>query len=271
MTSVVRGGPPTRPRATNNNIVIIIGLILIVIIVTVAGGTSSVIVESSPQQFSSPTNIKVVMGERYFPDGTGTAFINDGTTLRFSHQVTPTNGYYYDNSTVFLAGLIPGFTKNFITVNPSLDEIANRSANDRFSYTPFYDNNNNSNAGGIMNSSSNAPPPAHRNVTKIIISNSITQQPGAQLFQPNIVRVHPGDLVTWINDDFQMHYVVSPPLTISKTYFPGVGLPSQQNFGTILEPGGTFSIIIPPIAGGGYHFNDNQFKNATGAIIIVEK
>jgi plastocyanin len=141
---------------------------------------------------------------------------------------------------------------------------ANRSANDRFSYTPFYDN---SNVSGIMNtSSSNAPP--HRNVTKIIIPNSITQQPGAQLFQPNIVRVHPGDLVTWINDDFQIHYIVSPPLTLPKTYFPGVGLPSQQNFGTILEPGGTFSIIIPPVAGGGYHFNDNQFKNATGAIIV---
>jgi plastocyanin len=35
--------------------------------------------------------------------------------------------------------------------------------------------------------------------------------PGNQTFQPNIVRIKVGDIVQWINEDWQIHDFMSPP------------------------------------------------------------
>ena len=48
-----------------------------------------------------------VTGERYFANGTGVAYIADGSTRLFRHMITPENEYYYDDSTIFYAGDIP--------------------------------------------------------------------------------------------------------------------------------------------------------------------
>jgi hypothetical protein len=154
----------------------------VIIIGAIVLGAAVVAVVGSNHSASA---IKVVMGQRFFPDGTGVAFFDDGTTQTFFHSVTPRNGYYYDNSTVFFAGMIPGFNETFITINPSL-----LGTNDKFSYTPYYDDNNSTN---FTDGSSGSP---YHNTTTIRIPNGFTLQPGAQKFQPNIVRVHPGDIVT---------------------------------------------------------------------------
>src|SRR5215212_7922106 len=51
-------------------------------------------------------------GQQFLPDGTGIAYFNDGTTEPFEHKFTPEEGYYYDNSTVFVSGQVPGHESN---------------------------------------------------------------------------------------------------------------------------------------------------------------
>jgi plastocyanin len=73
--------------------------------------------DSSGNQSSSGRGggeIKVT-GERYFANGTGITYFTDGSTRPFRHMITPENGYYYDNSTIFYTGGIPEVNSNNAT------------------------------------------------------------------------------------------------------------------------------------------------------------
>jgi hypothetical protein len=67
---------------------------------------------SSVKYHSSSVSALRLIGERFFANGTGTAYFDDGTTASFRHTITSAAGYYYDNSTVFAVGEIPGFDVN---------------------------------------------------------------------------------------------------------------------------------------------------------------
>jgi hypothetical protein len=66
----------------------------------------------SVKYHSSSVSALRLIGERFFANGTGTAYFDDGTTASFRHTITSAAGYYYDNSTVFAVGEIPGFDVN---------------------------------------------------------------------------------------------------------------------------------------------------------------
>jgi hypothetical protein len=67
---------------------------------------------SSVEYHSSSVSALRLIGERFFANGTGTAYFDDGTTASFRHTITSAAGYYYDNSTVFAVGEIPEFDVN---------------------------------------------------------------------------------------------------------------------------------------------------------------
>lgn len=49
-------------------------------------------------------------GHQYFSNGTGIEYFDDGTTQPFKHMIISANGYYFDNSTIFYTGEIPGLS-----------------------------------------------------------------------------------------------------------------------------------------------------------------
>ena len=62
-----------------------------------------------------PPEGKTIIGERYFPDGTSIAYLNNGTTQEMIHYFNIGKGFVFDNTTIFYAGEMP--------------EIKNASAN----------------------------------------------------------------------------------------------------------------------------------------------
>ncbi len=88
--------------------VVVLGLMLTI----VAGLFFSLFLSSVNYYSSSSVSALRLIGERFFPNGTGTAYFDDGTTASFRHTITSAAGYYYDNSTVFAVGEIPGFDMN---------------------------------------------------------------------------------------------------------------------------------------------------------------
>lgn len=62
---------------------------------------------ASTQQYGNALRLT---GHQYFSNGTGIAYFDDGTTQPFKHMITSANGYYFDNSTIFYTGEIPGLS-----------------------------------------------------------------------------------------------------------------------------------------------------------------
>jgi hypothetical protein len=120
---------------------------------------------------TTTTGVLEMIGQQFFKNGTGIAYFNDNSTRPFTHAITPENGFYYDNSTVFLDGDVPG-----VSIKP--DE--------------FY---------GLMTG----------NTTIITIPNGAGLLPPNQKFQPNLVTVKVGDTIQFLNNDYKAHRVVSPP------------------------------------------------------------
>ena len=183
-------------------------------------------------------------GQQYFANGTGIMYFSDNTTMPFTHSITPENGYYYDNSSLFLIGEIPG-----VSAEPK--DIASMMS-----------------TGEQVN---------------ITIPRGAEMLPDNQTFQPNVVRVKVGDLVSFVNNDFQVHRIVSPPYqghinnanntntTTATTAMATTSsvVPSGIIFDSIIEPGDSASVVFS--SPGGFHFNDPFNENATGTLIVEEK
>jgi plastocyanin len=104
--------------------------------------------------------------------------------------------------------------------------------------------------------------------------------PDNQTFQPNVVRVKVGDLVSFVNKDSQVHRIVSPPYqgdinnanntnTTTTTVATTSVVPSGIIFDSIIEPGDSASVVFS--SPGGFHFNDAFNENATGTLIVEEE
>lgn len=87
--------------------IVVLGLTMMVVVVLLFS-----LFLSSVNYYSPSVSALRLIGERFFANGTGTAYFDDGTTASFRHTITSAAGYYYDNSTVFAVGEIPGFDMN---------------------------------------------------------------------------------------------------------------------------------------------------------------
>jgi len=217
---------------------------MIVCSVTTPSSLNNIIVFGQGMQSATTTEQQQQLsGQQYFANGTGIMYFSDNTTMPFTHSITPENGYYYDNSTLFLIGEMPG-----VSAEPK--DIAS------LMYT-----------GTQVN---------------ITIPRGAEMLPDNQTFQPNVVRVKVGDLVSFVNNNFQVHRIVSPPYqgdinannnTNSTTATTAIAttsvVPSGITFDSIIEPGDSASVVFS--SPGGFHFNDAFNENATGTLIVEEK
>jgi plastocyanin len=150
-------------------------------------------------------------GQQFFVNGTGIAYFDDGVTMpRFNHTITPDKGYYYDDSTVFYVGEIPGVS----------------SAN-----------------GATCRGNSTLG--SSGNIHDITIINGISLlENKSQGIEPSpIVKIKAGDTVTWTNQDIAYHSLYSPPPEPgSEVYLFTVSTLLNSNGGTVsctfTEPGG---------------------------------
>ena len=220
-------------------------LLLFFVIVASVTMPSSLFVFGQGMQSTTTTEqqqqpIIELSGQQYFANGTGIMYFSDNTTMPFTHSITPENGYYYDNSTLFLIGEIPG-----VSAEPK--DIASLMS-----------------TGTQVN---------------ITIPRSAEMLTDNQTFQPNVVRVKVGDLVSFVNNDFQVHRIVSPPYqgdinanntnttTTTTTAMATTSVvPSGIIFDSKIEPGNSASVVFS--SPGGFHFNDAFNENATGTIIV---
>lgn len=92
----------------SSNCIVLLGLSMMVVVVLLF----SLFLSSVNYYSSSSASALRLIGERFFANGTGIAFFDDGTKASFRHTITSAAGYYYDNSTVFAVGEIPGFDMN---------------------------------------------------------------------------------------------------------------------------------------------------------------
>jgi hypothetical protein len=92
----------------SSNFSVLLGLSMMAVVVLLF----SLFLSSVNYYSSSSASALRLIGERFFPNGTGIAYFDDGTTASFRHTITSAAGYYYDNSTVFAVGEIPGFDMN---------------------------------------------------------------------------------------------------------------------------------------------------------------
>jgi plastocyanin len=186
---------------------------------------------------SSPTTTLSMTGQQYFPNGTALAYFNDGTISEFEHEMTPAKGYYYDNSTIFYFGEVPGIS--------SADNIKcgeNTTSGD-----------NNSSGGELIEAT--------------IISGANVIENKSRAIQPSsVITINAGDTLTWVNEDFGFHIVSMPPRGLIITG----GIPSEEIFSAYLTNQSQFSCTFTEP--GGFHYDiDNANNGIVGTVIVVEE
>ena len=185
------------------------------------------------------TNATQVIGNRYFANGTGLAYFDDGAVFPFNHAITPGYGFYYDDSTIFYAEDIPD-------VAASMNTTANNNAN--------------------SNDDNTTTATTH----DIVIPRGFEVSSGnATTIQPEVLRVKVGDTVRWINEDWNSISLRSPPyvgggsnVTLSDLALTLDG----SNFDEYIQPGKTLSIQFSKP--GGFHY---EISESTGTVIVEER
>jgi plastocyanin len=114
-------------------------------------------------------------GQQFYENGTGTAHFSDGSTIGFNHSITPGNGFYYDNSSIFVAGEIPGYE-----INDTITGL----------------NNQNHTTGDIIN---------------VTIVSGAAFLGNRSIYPSTIINASVGDIITFTNDDVTTHIIRSPP------------------------------------------------------------
>jgi plastocyanin len=178
-------------------------------------------------------------GQQLFANGTGLAYFDDGTTTRFSHTITATEGYYYDNSTAFYIGEIPGINNtspdNGVRCGENATTLDSGTSNDVVNIT--------------------------------IIRGASLVENKSRVFEPSpVISIKVGDTVTWINEDISVRWIASPPLSMSA----GGEIPFADTFSSMIgQNGGTFSCTFTEP--GGFHYVDGFDFEMKGAIIVMER
>jgi plastocyanin len=197
-------------------------------------------------------------GERFFANGTGIAYFDDGTTQIFRHTITPENGYYYDNSTIFYTGEIPGISNGS---SNTINATNTTSRSDTSVCAPltqslkdlFADDCNPADCGISSSGDGN-------NVNVTIVYGSSMLANKSKAFDANPVRIKVGDTVTWINEDWQGHVIQSPPQGM-------VEVSSGLTFSSFIPAGDTFSCTFTKP--GGFHYADTPDTDMAGTVIVM--
>jgi plastocyanin len=192
-----------------------------------------------------------MIGQQYFADGMGIAYFNDGTTQEFEHRITEAGGYYFDESTPFYIGAVPGVGNNTDSVecseiNPATGAIQTT--------TPNADNSTFSSG--------------NTTTVTIIRGASILEDKSRAVDPSPIVTINVNDTVQWINQDTQVYLLISPPPTIRSDIEEGTIISTNvyENGGahacTFSEPGGYHYTMRPPGTASSEHIR--------GAVIVTE-
>jgi plastocyanin len=174
------------------------------------------------------------MGNRFFANGTGLAYFNDSAVFQFNQAITPSYGFYYDDSTIFYGGDFPGVTANKTNTSGSVNRNINNTMNDA------------------------------------AIPRGIGAESRNLTLQPDVLRITVGDIVRWINEDWNSHSLNSPPyvsggsnVTVSDLHLILDGM----NFETrSIAPGKTVSIQFTKP--GGFHYTEMFGSNVVGTVIV---
>lgn len=227
---------------------------------TTITGTTSTLAAATPVIIGkgSISNASEVVGDRFFENGTGIAYFDDGLTVMFNHSITPENGFYYDNTTIFYAGDIPEISSS--SNNSSGNSIVSVGVNHNVVIPRQLEGSDD----GLV------PPTSS---TRATTRNTTTDS----MFQPSVVKIKVGDTVTWINEDNKGHFISSPPgvSAINKNGdIPDFELLTGNiNFQTVaIESGETLTIQFNNA--GGFHYYDPLAigdGNGNAGTIIVEQ
>lgn len=213
---------------------------LLVIIFTAATAATLPAALATPTVVEEGTseNATQVIGNRFFANGTGLAYFSDGAVFPFNHAITPGYGFYYDESTIFYAGDIPGD----IPEVTSSENIPTSSSSD-----------------------------ASGTVHDIVIPRGFEASSGNATLEPNVLRINVGDTVRWVNQDWNTFPLKSPPyvgggsnVTLSDLAL----ILDGSNFEEYIEPGKTLSIQFT--RPGGFHYSSSSIGSEVAGTIIVE-
>jgi plastocyanin len=178
------------------------------------------------------TSALELTGHQLFANGTGLAYFDDGTAQSFKHMIIAAAGYYYDNSTIFYTGEIPGI--------PQAEGIQ---------------------CGSKVNNTRGD------SVLITLIRGADLIQNKSKAIEPSpVVRINVGDTVTWVNKDYVIHTITSPP-------GPGVppfdDLPIGTNFEDTMSENESFRCTFTEP--GGFHYGIGFNSVIKGAIIVEER
>jgi hypothetical protein len=218
-------------------IVMAIVMVVTVMMYMITPTTTIIEVEKKEEEQQQTATALEMTGQQYFANGTGIAYFEDGTTESFIHTITPEEGYYHDNSTAFVYGNIPGYEGNITISNTNVkaDEL------DAIAET----------GGGSSIINVTIPSGA------TILANSN----GSRAIQPsNIIHAKVGDIIFFSNEDYENHWLVSPPDSFSGP------IPTGGNFDLFLGTGQNGTVVVTaPV---GLHFFDKTKYEIKGAIIV---
>jgi plastocyanin len=249
---------PSQPwlNAVSATIPMIILLMLGIIIIapTTAAATPVIIGKGTTG------NASEVVGNRFFKNGTGIAYFNDGLKVLFNHSNTPENGFYYDNTTVFYAGDIPEISSS------------NNNSSNTSSVSVGVNRNVVIPRQVVGSDDRQAPPPT---TTTTTTTTNTTTMTGSTIFQPSVVRIKVDDTVTWINEDYKTHSISSPPLVLDINKngdIPDFDLfTDNRNFQTgAIESGETLTMQFNN-AGGFHYYDPLASGDGNAGTIIVEE
>lgn len=217
--------------------------------IKVVGLTAIAVILYSANNALATTQLAMI-GQQYFPDGTGIAYFNDGTTQEFEHRLTEDEGYYFDESTQFYIGAVPGVGNNTDSV-----VCEDLSAVDGSMLTSTRDNNSATDGANITN-------------VTIIRGASILEDKSRAIDPSPIITIKVNDTVRWINEDANNFWLTLPPLTGGNGIPDGTIIPR-----TILNENGG-SLVCTFSEPSGFHYTLRPFDDPIeikGAVIVADE
>jgi plastocyanin len=238
-------------------------LFALLLVLSVSASFPVSVILAQPTQQSAAT--LSMTGQQFFANGTGLAYFNDGSISKFEHEMTPQEGWYYDNTTIFYTGEIPGISSTNNTkcsggVSSLGDAIAKLFDNDTSNSTTTIDNS--SNSSSITNH------------TLTIINGANVIENKSKAIQPSpIIRIKAGDTVTWVNEDMTPHDLKAPP---GNVMYSQQIIPSGQTIDVTLfsadSPSEEYRRVSCTFTEpGGFHYDIDTARNEIRGAVIVEE
>lgn len=198
----------------------------------IIAGIIVAVIAGVPFTGAATTSALELTGHQLFANGTGRAYFDDGTAQSFKHIITAAAGYYYDNSTIFYTGEIPGIPQS---------------------------------EGILCGSKVNDTRVEYVHIT-LIRGADLIQNKSKAIEPGPVVRINVGDTVTWVNKDYVAHTITSPP---GPGVPPYNDLPSGTNFEGAMSENESFRCTFTEP--GGFHYGIGFNSEIKGAIIVEER